>query len=94
MTSTKTYFYCKACRKSFIGKQNLLSRQGHLYCSECAEKLPPTEENFYDVVYVTKRGLVKETTLHVASVEEAAEYTMSHFKAARVASVILHVCEE
>lgn len=85
--STRTYFHCYGCNKTLITKQNLREHSGHLYCSDCIDKMPVQQIIFFDVTYLTKRGLQKETTLRVDTVEEAKQYTLKTLKAKEVLSL-------
>lgn len=82
-----TNFKCHECRKRYFTKQALSPVNGHLYCCDCIEKMPPVEIIFFSVEYLTKRGLKKSTTLKVDTEQEAREYTFSRLKAKEVTCV-------
>lgn len=78
----KINFRCYECRKLHYTKQNLSEYECHLICQECFGKKPPVDIPFFKVVYLTKRGLEKTTTLRLDTEKESREYilTKKHVK--------------
>jgi hypothetical protein len=84
----RTHFRCYECRSSHFTKQALSEYQGHLICQTCFDKKPKQQATYFDVTYLTKRGLQKSTTLRVDTEQEARTYIFEKKNAKEIVSLV------